>query len=130
MKIINLSDYDANTGSGLFIGVSKSNTIRSTGWTGESSICIYNCSGTSLHDESVKELAKYDAKSGDVLGVVVDATKDQVRFYKNAKIIVVSTRKPSEMAPMYAVAWLYYQNCEVEMGNFYPYQLLEPYYEN
>jgi hypothetical protein len=117
------------SGSGIFFGVSKGNKSN-IDWSGPTAICIYNTSGTGLDQRSVEHTSGYNAKEGDVIGVVVDMEKDQVRFYNNTNLIAVSTRKPSEMAPLYVVAWLYYQHCELENGDFFPYQSLKQNYKD
>jgi hypothetical protein len=66
---------------------------------------------------------------GDIVGVVVDFEKDKILFYVNGKLHAVGTKKPSEMQPMYAVTWIYYAECEIEMGDFISYNDLEPFIE-
>jgi hypothetical protein len=110
----------------LFVGVSHTNRIGEVDWSGQKAICIYNTAGTGLDTSSVDHKVKYDIVENDVAGVVVDMERDQVRFYKNAKLIAVSNRKPSQMIPLYAATWIYFVDCEVEMGDYYPYPTLEP----
>lgn len=125
MKIILLRNLNDEKDGGIFIGVSNSYPIASATWIGRSSVCAYNIDNTGL-DQTVEHKIAYRA-AGDVLGVVVDLERDVILFYKNTQLIAIGNKKPSAMRPMCAVVWLYYQNCEVEIGDYYPYKTLEHY---
>jgi hypothetical protein len=64
---------------------------------------------------------------GDVIGVHVNTKSDQVLLYRNKKLMRVGRLEPSALqVPMYAFLSLYYMDSELEMGNFFPFHLLEP----
>jgi hypothetical protein len=117
-----------HSGSGVFVGVSQSNKIETRDFTrSDKTICMYN-DVVALDSGSVTRITTFcKTGSGDVIGVLVDQHKDQILFYINGKLSSVGKRKPSEMRPLYAVLWLYYNECHIEMGNFYDYTTLEPY---
>ncbi len=126
MKIVLIHNLNDEKNGGIFIGVSNSSSISKTTWISRSSVCAYNIDNTGL-DENVDHKIVYNAIAGDVLGVVVDLEQDVILFYKNTQLIAIGNKKPSTMRPMYAVVWLYHQNCEVEIGDYYPYKTLEHY---
>jgi hypothetical protein len=110
---------------GLFVGVSKTNKIPATAYTHpEHAICMFNA--VSHRDGGVITYVKDNkATRGDIIGVVVDYAKEKILFYVNGAFIGEGTRKPSQMQPMYAITWMYYEGCELEVGDFIPFRELE-----
>jgi hypothetical protein len=56
----------------------------------------------------------------------VDTIADEIRIYINKKLVAIGVKKPSELQPIHAVLWMYYADCTIEMGDFFPYSSLEP----
>jgi hypothetical protein len=98
----------------------KTNTRWADVLTAGNTIVVYNSTYTSLEKEPVV----INAGIGDVIGVVVDLDKDQVRFYVNGKMGAVGKNQPSLLQPLYAVLSLANQGTEIEMGDFYSYHAL------
>ncbi len=123
LKINFLSTSLGNyVGSGIFIGVSKNNNTTMFEYAQpEKTICMYN-DQAKLDENSVTRIdQKCKAGTGDVIGVVVDFLKDNILFYINGHVAAVGKQKPSVMRPVYAVLWLYYNGCDIEVGEFIPY---------
>jgi hypothetical protein len=115
------STYDYG---GIFFGISKTNTIGySTFLDSDHTVCLYN-DATSLGARSVDVLSDCSAKKDDVIGLVADKAKDEIRFYRNGMLIARGKKKPSEMEPMYLCMWLYYDIAQVELCNDYLYSSL------
>jgi hypothetical protein len=109
----------------LFVGVSKTNNIPKLAYSDpEHAICMFNA--VSHRDENIVTYVKDNkAALGDIIGVVVDYAKEKILFYINGAFIGEGTRKPSQMQPMYAITWMYYEGCELEVGDFIPFRELE-----
>ena len=113
-------------GDGIFLGISNSKTTEKHAHLSNNTICLYN-NATSLNHVNIRVLKPCTAVQGDVIGVVVDMDKDQVRFYINGHLVAVGIPKASAMKPIYAVMWLFYKDMKVEMGDYYLYHELEAY---
>jgi hypothetical protein len=124
MRVNILDSSETSSGSGIFFGV-NSTSMESSLWSGPSVVCVYSKSGTSLDQRGVEHVKEFKTKPGDVLSMVVDLNEDQIRFYQNTELIAIGKQKPSVLMPMYAVTWLFYNKCDVEMGDFIPYTSLE-----
>jgi hypothetical protein len=125
MRVNILDSSETPSGSGIFFGVVNSDSMESSLWSGPSVMCVYSKSGTSLDKRSVEHVKEFNTKDGDVLSMVVDLNEDQLRFYQNTELIAIGKQKPSILMPLYAITWLFYNKCDVEMGDFIPYTLLE-----
>jgi hypothetical protein len=78
----------------------------------------------SLGSDSVTVVSDCTVHSGDYMGMVVDKTKQEIKFYKNGKLTAHSTRPPSAMEPMYLVTWTYLPGATIEFCERYPFKLL------
>jgi hypothetical protein len=126
LKINHLEDHTHYfvPATGIFIGVSRSNTVDTYAYAGRNVICIYNSELDSDKNHDTWHIS-CTASAGDVIGVVIDLKEDQVRFYVNAKFVGVGTRRPSAYQTLYAVLWLFYHDCDVELGEYFPYETLQ-----
>ena len=124
MKINYLCRYGFE-GGGIAFGITKNKDIDFPGLY--KATCLCNSVNDAMDQHSIKRYDRCEAAAGDVIGVVVDQKQDQTRFYKNGKFVALGIRKPSDMQPMYAVVKLYFEACEVEMGDFYEYKELGPH---
>jgi hypothetical protein len=121
IKIVqNLHDY-----GGIFFGISKTNSVgESTFMDPESTVCVYN-DQSSLGSDSIIPSTDCSFGPGDVIGLVVDKTKDEIVFFKNGRQMAQGATKPSQMEPMYLIMWLYYSDAIIEMCNEYTYSSLQ-----
>jgi hypothetical protein len=98
----------------------------SNGYNGYNTCVIYNAASCVLGVGAVN-VDKVDSCTtveGDVIGVVVDLIVDEIRFYKNAKLVARGKEKPSKMQPIYAAIFPFYQDMRVSMCEKYSYQEL------
>jgi hypothetical protein len=123
MKIIVLG-YPVQ-GTGLLFGISKTNKVPKDAYRSGSAIALFNDATSSATKALLNVRANCVAKANDVIGMVVDRIKDKVRFYINAKCVATSIQKPSEFEPIYLVAWVFFQNCHLELGAYIPFHRLE-----
>jgi hypothetical protein len=79
------------------------------------------------HNIDVIQYGSCEAGTGDVLGFVVDFEHDRFLFYINTKLVAEGKLKPSKLEPIYFILWFHNENCELEMGHFFPYRMLERY---
>lgn len=124
MRVNVLDSSETSSGSGIFFGVLNRDSMGSL-WSGSGVVCVYSKSGTSLDKSSVEHVKEFKTKAGDVLSMVVDLNEDQIRFYLNTELVAIGNRKPSVLMPLYVVTWLFYDKCDIEMGDFIPYTSLE-----
>ncbi len=124
MKIINLG-YPYAQGTGLLFGISKTNKVPKDAYRSGSAIALFNDATSSATKALLNVHANCVAKANDVIGIVIDRIKDEVRFYINANCVATSTQKPSGFEPIHLVAWVFFQNCHLELGNYIPFHRLE-----
>jgi hypothetical protein len=120
LKII--ENTKVEEGDGIMFGVcSADRTMDSFKYSmPEICNCIYN-NRDSLSLAGVRVLKPCSAVVGDVIGIVVDTVTDETRFYINTQLVAIGKSKVSQFQPLYAVLWIYYQSCVIEMGDYYPY---------
>jgi hypothetical protein len=112
-------------GSGLFVGVSKTNEAKFSDYSlPDKTNCMHN--GPNPTDRNtVIRFKSCEAWTGDVIGVVLDFGRDTILFYVNGELVAKGLSKPSDLTPVYVVAWIFFQGCELEFGDFIPYHTLE-----
>jgi hypothetical protein len=130
LKIVALNAKSSIAVGGIFFGITTSVDIEYPVNHRDKTIYIYNNANvkSTKIDEDLIIYSSNVYSTGDVMGMVVDLDCDQIRFYKNGKYVAKSSRKPSKFQPMYAMLWLYYETCEIETGDFFPYSALEPHH--
>lgn len=124
MKIFSLG-YPYSQGTGLLFGISKTNKVPKDAYRSGSAIALFNDSTSSATRGVLDVHANCVAKANDVIGIVIDRIKDEVRFYINANCVATSTQKPSRFEPIHLVAWVFFQNCHLELGDYIPFHRLE-----
>ncbi len=113
-----------NSSGGFHLGIANSNkTPEDSHFDPKHAICLFNSQYPD--DAVVKRYGPCRASNGDIVGVVVDFIADKIIFYVNGKLAAVGVKPPSRMQPIYAVTWIYYGECEIEMGDFIKYTELE-----
>ncbi len=129
LKIINFNSGYTGFNPGIFFfGISKGyeeRGINAVTSGGSQICCMFN--GDKIYDKDMAERHyTFSApKKNDIIGMVVDAIKDETRFYINGRIAAVGKRKPSVFKPNYALLYIFDEGCELEVGDFIPYRSLE-----
>jgi hypothetical protein len=113
--------------SGLIFGLAQQQNTGTYDYSKiDKIVCLYNSATQSFIDEqTVTRNDPCGAMTGDVYGIVVDVERDEVRFYVNCKWAATGKRKPSDMKDVYVAVWMYPQQCELELGHYFPYSALE-----
>ena len=125
-KIVVLNQRNSEGKGGIFFGITSAKDIGYPVDNRDKTIYIYNNNVKSTRmDEDLIMYSSCVAQVGAVMGMVIDLECDQIRFYINGKYVAKSTRKPSIMQPIHVMIWLYFESCEIEMGDFFPYYSLE-----
>jgi hypothetical protein len=123
-KIVELSNIAEQTGGGIFFGISRSNDTGTNDYfQTEKANCIYT-DKDSLGSHTTDRVGSCMAIGGDVIGVVVDKKEDVIKFYINGSLVARGKSKPSTMQSIYAVVWVYYNQCVLSMKNYIPYHVL------
>ncbi len=108
----------------FFFGVSKTTNVGDRSFMSPNDVICFYSDPDSLGSPCVTVVRDCSVRIGDVVGLVVDKTKQEIRFYKNGVLIARGTRSPSQMEPMYLVMWMYLGNAQVEFCEKYPFELL------
>jgi hypothetical protein len=114
-----------NKGHLLFYGIAKGKNIGTSTFLDSTSTCCLFTDPSSLGSRSITVIKDCTAKKGDVLGLVVDKLREEIRFYRNGVLIAKGMQKPTSMEPMYIVSWLYYRDSAIETCTVHPYELLK-----
>jgi hypothetical protein len=123
-------DRSSHDFGGLFLGVSHGNNIGNSDFLNpDACVALYN-DLNSLSSRSIRRCDDCTAQTGDVLGVVVDKYKDEIRFYKNGILVAYGTVKPSTMKSIHAVVWMYYKDMQLTLCDRYPYYSLKDNVQN
>jgi hypothetical protein len=126
-----IADHDLKL-NGMVVGVSEARVPNVDLFTPKCRSChIYDGRNTSLMTQGVKHIKNEDCKRGDVIGVVVDFTQDQILFYLNGKLLAVNTedRKPSMFPAIYLLCATYYAKTGVAVVKKYDYEELPKFYK-
>jgi hypothetical protein len=109
---------------GLFVGVTSEPNAKITDQSKpiliENTCALYNNQAGFHGNNNCVKIAEgcegASTYSDDVIGVVVDRTTDQIRFYLNGKLVAEGIKKPSEFkSSLYALISLYYEGSEVRI---------------
>jgi hypothetical protein len=112
---------------GIYIGVTE-DPIQSSfsGTTYKPTCAIYNNSNGNIGgNKNVKCTKGASAITGDVLGVVFDREKNEIRFYKNGSFVGRGSMKPSKFRVVYAFTSVFYSNQTIQLCEKYAYQDLK-----
>ncbi len=118
VKVITLN------GGSMFFGLSKNNDAGFYDYTYPSKTMGMLSSDTKS-TEFCTVLHTFEIDDGDLLGVVVDKTKNEQRFYVNGKLVMIGKREISRMEPIYAVMWLFESDSEVGTDYYLSYSELK-----
>lgn len=113
--------------SGMSIGLTSDRNTRADAYTSGTNL---GCAGSVYGVTSISngvEMSYNDYVNicqGDIIGFVVDFVQDDIKIYKNGKLMFRGNQRPSDMKQVYATVFLYYNGDQVTLVNDYPLSML------
>jgi hypothetical protein len=111
-------------GNSLFFGITTGLESRGGDYLNDEKTVLI-ASGILANKTYCKAIRPCVFKQGDVVGLVVDKQRNEVKFYVNRKLIVKGSRDLCALKPIHLALWLCHKDCTIEMGHFYAHQTLQ-----
>jgi hypothetical protein len=112
--------------NGIYFGVTDEPHLQHFTGVNDRIIALYNSANGHNSGRSgiVETFDAADARSGAIIGVVVDLIQSKIEFYLNGKLIAVGSRKLSELGKLYVFISAYYMETTLKIVEKYQFSEL------